>query len=45
MTKAYNYTDNQIDNESSMCHQIVIKKINDDKKGNKTNFDEHLMKG
>ncbi len=45
MTKSYNYTDYQLDRVSSKCHHVVMKKINDDKKGNKINFDEHLMKG
>ena len=43
MTESYNYADYQLDRMSSKCHQSVIKKINDDKKGNKINFDERLM--
>jgi hypothetical protein len=35
MTKVYNNTDYQLDRVSSKRHQIVIKKINDDKRGTK----------
>ena len=43
MTNEYDITDNQTNKISSNIHQMIIKKIKDDKKTEEKKLDEALM--